>query len=47
MTVITVADPQLGPPGSGGIDREFDDLQRRGQIVEELAVGSCFGGILG
>ena len=47
MTGITVADPQLGPPGSGGIDREFDDLQRRGQIVEELAVRSCFGGILG
>ena len=47
MTGITIADPQLGPPGSGGIEREFDDLQRRGQIVEELAVRSCFGGILG
>jgi hypothetical protein len=47
MTGITVADPQLGPPASGGIDREFDDLQRRGQIIEELAVRSCFGGILG
>lgn len=47
MTGITVADPQLGPPGSGGLEREFDDLQRRGQIVEELAVRSCFGGILG
>ncbi len=47
MTGITVADPQLGPPGSGGIDRDFDDLQRRGQIVEELAVRSCSGGILG
>jgi hypothetical protein len=47
MTGITVADPQLGPPASGGLDREFDDLQRRGQIVEELAVRSCSGGILG
>jgi len=47
MTGITVPDPQLVPPGSGGIDRVFDDLQRRGQIVEELAVRSCFGGILG
>ncbi len=47
MTGITGADPQLGPPVSGGLDREFDDLQRRGQIVEELAVRSCSGGILG
>ena len=47
MTGITVADPQLGPPASGGIEREFDDLQRRGQIVEELAVRSCVGGVLG
>ena len=47
MTAITVANPQLGPPGPGGIEREFDDLQRRGQIVEELVVRSCFGGVLG
>jgi hypothetical protein len=47
MTGITVADPQLGPPASGVIERDFDDLQRRGQIVEELAVRSCVGDILG
>ena len=41
MTGITVGDPLLGGLASGGIDRSFDDLQRRGQILEQLAVDSC------
>lgn len=43
MTGIIVSDPMLGGVISGGIDREFDDLHRRGQINEELAAKSCSG----
>lgn len=46
MTGITVPDPMLGPAVSGGIEREFDDLLRRGQILEDLAVKQCNGGII-
>lgn len=39
LTGITVPDP-VGEP----VTREFNDLQRRGQILEDLAVKSCVGG---
>ena len=45
MTGVVVDDPLLGGVASGGIEREFDDLQRRGQIVQDLAVRSCKAGI--
>ncbi len=40
LTGITVPDP-LGAP----VTREFDDLARRGQIMEDLAVKSCKSGV--
>lgn len=46
MTGIIVSDPMLGGVVSGGIDREFDDLHRRGQITEELATKSCSGPVI-
>ncbi len=46
MTGVTVSDPLLGGVAFGGIDREFDDLQRRGQINEELAANSCSGPLI-
>lgn len=46
MTGITVNDPLLGGVGSGGIARDFDDLQRRGQIVQDFATKQCSGGLI-
>lgn len=46
MTGVTVPDPQLGGVLAGGIDREFDDLQRRGQILMEQASKSCSGPLI-
>jgi len=40
LTGITVGDP-VGEP----VTREFDDLTRRGQITEDLAVKSCKSGV--
>jgi hypothetical protein len=40
LTGITVPDP-VGAP----VTREFDDLARRGQIMEDLAVKSCKSGV--
>ncbi len=46
MTGNTVGDPWLFPASMGGIDRSFDDLQRRGQIVQNLAARQCGGGLM-
>lgn len=46
MTGITVNDPLLGSVVSGGIQRDFDDLQRRGQIVQDFATKQCSGGLI-
>ena len=46
MTGNTVGDPMLGNVLAGGIERDFDDLQRRGQIVQELATRQCNGGLI-
>ncbi|SMF20011.1 hypothetical protein SAMN02745866_01240 [Alteromonadaceae bacterium Bs31] len=46
MTGNIVNDPLLGSVGSGGLEREFDDLQRRGQIVQDFASKQCSGGLI-
>jgi hypothetical protein len=38
LTGVTVSDPG----GEAGVTRQFDDLTRRGEAMESLAVKSCF-----
>lgn len=46
MTGNTVNDPLLGGVGAGGLQRDFDDLTRRGQIVQDFATKQCNGGLI-
>ena len=41
LTGITVTDPIHSGGGPGLIEREFDDLDRRGQILDKLAMQVC------